>query len=167
MKRLGYAGSITVTLGLVVLIAMTATAQTQTALNTAVTTMPGHSDNSMAILDANNRTQVTPTPQPEQKTAARVPDPANTTAEDAILSGLSLTEDQKAKIAGFHKELRNHVDLVIKDNRNTKDQKEALIEGMRRMERREVFMVLTPEQQQEVMKKSASKSAAGQKSNTP
>jgi Spy/CpxP family protein refolding chaperone len=106
-------------------------------------------------------------PQSEQKTAARVPDPANTTTEDAILSGLSLTEDQKAKIARIHKELRNHVDLVIKDNRNTEDQKEALIEGMRRMERREVFMVLTPEQQQEVIKKVVSKSAAGRKSNTP
>ena len=66
---------------------------------------------------------------------------------------MQYTEDQKAKISKIHEDIKSRVDAVIKDNKLSPDQKGAFLQGFERMERSEVYKVLTPEQQREVSKR--------------
>lgn len=74
--------------------------------------------------------------------------------------GLTYTDEQKAKIAQIQKDMKSRIDLVSKDEKLDADQKGAMIEGYQRMERGQVFKVLTPEQQAEVRKKAHDRHAA-------
>jgi hypothetical protein len=42
------------------------------------------------------------------------------------------------------------MDVVVKDGKLTADQKDAMLEGYTRMEHRQIFALLTPEQQRDV-----------------
>jgi hypothetical protein len=75
---------------------------------------------------------------------------------------LKFTEDQKAKIDQIHQNMKSNLDAVVKDKDLNEDQKEAMLEGFRRMERGQVFKVLTPEQQTEVRKRVLARHAAEQ-----
>lgn len=78
------------------------------------------------------------------------------------LQGLTLTEDQKVKIDQIHQDMKSRMEIVAKDPAENADQKGAMLEGMARMERRQVFQVLTLEQQAEVRKKIRARRAAEQ-----
>ena len=54
------------------------------------------------------------------------------------------------------------MDLVVKDEKLSPDQKEAMLQGYRRLERGQVFKLLTPEQQREVRKRISARRAAEQ-----
>ena len=86
----------------------------------------------------------TETPHPRAKQA---PVPTD------IFAGLQYTEDQKAKISKIHEDIKSRMDTVIKDDKLSPDQKGAFLQGFERMERSEVYKVLTPEQQTEVLKR--------------
>ena len=77
-------------------------------------------------------------------------------------AGLNFTDDQKAKIEQIHKNTKARLDAVAKDEKLTPDQKEAMLEGFRRMERGEIFKILTPEQQKEVRERVKARRAAEQ-----
>jgi Spy/CpxP family protein refolding chaperone len=77
-------------------------------------------------------------------------------------AGLTLTDDQKAKIEQIHQVTRSHMDIVARDPKSDSEQKQAMLEGMARIERGQIFQVLTPEQQSEVRKKVAARHAAEQ-----
>jgi Spy/CpxP family protein refolding chaperone len=75
-------------------------------------------------------------------------------------AGLTLTEEQKAKVDKIHLDIRSRMAIVAKDPAETAEQKEAMFEGLVRMERDLVFQILTPEQKAEVRNKNRVKHAA-------
>jgi hypothetical protein len=68
-------------------------------------------------------------------------------------AGLKFTDDQKAKLDEVHQHMAMRKDAVIKSDKLNAEQKEAMIAGLGRMERGQIVKLLTPEQQQEVLKK--------------
>lgn len=70
-----------------------------------------------------------------------------------IFAGLEYTEDQKAKISKIREDIKSRVDAVTKDDKLSPDQKGAFLQGFERMERSQIYNVLTPEQKQEVGKR--------------
>lgn len=70
-----------------------------------------------------------------------------------LLSGVNLSNEQKASIDRIHHETRAKVEIVSKDGNESPEQKAAMIEGMNRMQLRQVFDVLKPEQQEQVRKR--------------
>lgn len=66
---------------------------------------------------------------------------------------MQYTEDQKAKISKIHEDMKSRMDAVIKDDKLGPEQKGAFLEGFERMERSEVYKVLTSQQQIEVRKR--------------
>lgn len=91
---------------------------------------------------------------------AHSPQPASSTARTGDLSlpgedfaGLVLTDQQKTTIQEIHNDMKQRMETVMKDEKETPEQKEAMLEGYHRMERNEVFQALTPEQQGMVRKK--------------
>ena len=74
-------------------------------------------------------------------------------------AGLSFNEEQKAKIQQIRQDIKSRMDAVTKDDKLSQDQKDAMLFGFHRMERSQVFEVLTPEQQAEVRKKILLRSA--------
>lgn len=78
------------------------------------------------------------------------------------LAGFTLTEDQKAKIDQIRKDMKARMEIVAKDPKETEEQKSAMIQGLQRMQRNQIYMVLTPEQQSEFRKKISAQRAAEQ-----
>lgn len=81
--------------------------------------------------------------------ATKAPDPAD------VFAGLEYSEDQKTKISKIREDMRARRDGVIKDDKLSPEQKDAFLQGFQRMERSEVYQVLTPEQKTEVNKRMA------------
>ena len=73
---------------------------------------------------------------------------------------MSYTDEQKVKIDEIRKNMRARMDAVAKDDKLTPDQKQAMLLGLQRMETSDLFKVLTPEQQKEVLKKAQARRAA-------
>lgn len=85
-------------------------------------------------------------------------------------AGLSYTDEQKAKIDEIRKNMHARMAVVAKDDKLTPDQKEAMLVGLKRLETADMFKVLTPDQQKEVLKKAQARRAteqAGQKQQYP
>jgi hypothetical protein len=81
--------------------------------------------------------------------------------EDA-LAGITLSDDQKAKIAQIHQDMKSRMDVVAQDAGSAGWQKNAMLEGLQRMERRQVFQILSPEQQGQIREKALAERAAEQ-----
>lgn len=79
---------------------------------------------------------------------------------------LTLTDDQKAQIGHIHRDMQNRMELVVKDDKETIDQKEAMIEGLKRMRLHQILLVLTPEQRSELKKKLSAQQPAESQQNT-
>jgi Spy/CpxP family protein refolding chaperone len=77
-------------------------------------------------------------------------------------AGLNYTDKQKERIQKIHQNFKSRIDLVVKDEKLTADQRAAMLEGYVRMERGQVFDVLTPEQQKEVRERIRARRAAEQ-----
>jgi len=88
--------------------------------------------------------------------------PKNDAQPTDDFAGLKYTDDQKEKIDQIHQDMKSRMDLVVKDEKLSPDQKEAMLEGYRRLERGQVFKLLTPEQQREVRKRISARRAAEQ-----
>lgn len=81
------------------------------------------------------------------------------TPEDDF-AGMTYTDEQKAKIDKIRKTATMRADAIKRDEKLNPDQKQAMLDGYRRMEIREMFGVLTPEQQAEVRKKALARQKA-------
>jgi len=81
-------------------------------------------------------------------------------------AGLKFTDDQKAKVDEVHQHMATRKDAVIKSDKLNAEQKEAMIAGLGRMERGQIVKLLTPEQQQEVLKKVRAGHAGAQEKET-
>ncbi|WP_109488887.1 hypothetical protein [Occallatibacter savannae] len=85
-----------------------------------------------------------PRPSPRRRTPI---------TEAELLSGVNLTEQQKTAIDRIHHEMRAKMEIVSKDQNESPEQKSAMLEGMNRMQMRQVFDVLSSEQREEVRKR--------------
>lgn len=91
---------------------------------------------------------------------SRVARPKKDTRPTDDFAGLQFTDDQKAKINQIHQDMKSRMDAVVKAEKLSPEQKEAMLEGYRRMEYGQVFKALTSEQQIEVRKKVLARRAA-------
>jgi LTXXQ motif family protein len=73
--------------------------------------------------------------------------------ENELLSGLNLSDEQKAAIDRIHHEMRAKMDIVTRDENETPEQKSAMLEGMNRMQVLQVYDVLKPEQREAARKR--------------
>jgi hypothetical protein len=80
-----------------------------------------------------------------------------------LFTDVALTDDQKTKIDQIHQDMKSKMDVVARDANSAEWQKGAMIEGLQRMERRQIFQVLTADQQAEVRKKVLAERTAEQK----
>jgi hypothetical protein len=68
----------------------------------------------------------------------------------AAFSGLTYTDKQKEAIGKIKEDYNSRKAIVQKSDKLDQDQKDAMLTGYTRLEYREIYKVLTPEQQKEV-----------------
>jgi hypothetical protein len=87
--------------------------------------------------------------------------------ENELLSGVNLSNEQKSAIDQIHHDMRSKMEIVAKDENETPEQKSAMLEGLNRMQLRQVFDVLKPEQRDEVRKRISAMRAANRQGSNP
>lgn len=102
----------------------------------------------------------TPSPQSTPPKPAPVARTQRVPNKGDDFAGLKYTDEQKKKIQEIHQNFKSRRDVVAKDEKLTADQRDAMLEGYVRMERGQVFNLLTPEQQKEVREKIQARRAA-------
>lgn len=75
-------------------------------------------------------------------------------------AGLHYTPDQQAKVDKILRDMKLRIEAVTRDERLNQDQKGAMLLGLARMERGQVFSILTKEQQKEVRERIKARQAA-------
>ena len=102
-------------------------------------------------------------PPPPIRSAAAPP--RNSTAPPDLLEGLTLTDDQQAKIYQIRDDTRSRiaaVTAVANDKKLSPEAANAMLQGLQRIENSKILEVLTQEQQQEVRRRlSAWRALAG------
>lgn len=94
-------------------------------------------------------------------TPRAVPQGKSISVED-LLSAITLSDEQKPRIDQVRKDMRARMDRVAHDQNENADQKNAMLQGLQRMEVRQVYLLLTPDQRIEVRNKIAAQRAADQ-----
>ena len=84
-----------------------------------------------------------------------------------LLAGLTLADDQKAKIDQIRKETKSRLAAVANDKKLSPEAADAFLRGYQRNENAKILEVLTPEQQQEVRKRIADWRGAAGKTQYP
>ena len=84
-----------------------------------------------------------------------------------ILDGLTLTDDQKAKIEAIRQDTKSRQEAAAKDPKLSPETKDAMLQGYRRIENTEIFDVLTPEQKQEASKRISAWRASARQGQPP
>jgi Spy/CpxP family protein refolding chaperone len=109
------------------------------------------------------RAQSSP-PRPAQtpRRASPAARPTSDTGPVDDFAGLKYTDDQQAKIDQIHQNIKLRMDAVVKDGKLNSDQKAAMLQGLQRMERSEVYKALTSEQQATVRKAMLARRTADQ-----
>jgi hypothetical protein len=102
------------------------------------------------------------TSQRMPRTTPRVLPQGKPISIDDLLTGITLSDEQKPRIEQVRKNMRARMDLVVHDKNENADQKQAMLQGLQRMELREVYLLLTPDQRIEAKNKIAAQRAAEQ-----
>lgn len=84
-----------------------------------------------------------------------------------LLEGVTLTDDQKAKVEQIREEAKARRAAVANDKKLSPEAADAMLRGYQRFENVKILEVLTPEQQQGVRKRIAAWRAAAGKSQYP
>jgi hypothetical protein len=84
-----------------------------------------------------------------------------------LLAGLTLADDQKAKIDQIREETKSRLAAVANDKKLSPEAADAFLRGYQRMENAKILELLTPEQQQEVRKRIAAWRATAGKTQYP
>jgi hypothetical protein len=87
-----------------------------------------------------------------------------TNADD--FAGLEYTAEQKAKMDEIHQHTKTLKDAVVKDEKLTVEQRDAMLQGYDRMERGQVYRLLTTAQQKEVRERIRARHIAEQAAKT-
>ena len=98
---------------------------------------------------------------------AASPPRGKSAAPPDLLEGLTLADDQKAKIDEIRKETKSRLAAVASDKKLSPEAADAMLRGYQRMENGKILEVLTPEQQQEVRKRIADWRGAAGKTQYP
>jgi Spy/CpxP family protein refolding chaperone len=77
-------------------------------------------------------------------------------------AGMEFTPEERAKIRLIHKDFKLRREAVFKDADLDDDKKQAFLDGLKRLETREVLKVLTPEQQKEARARELARKAKEQ-----
>ena len=93
--------------------------------------------------------------------------PRGKSAAPDLLAGLTLADDQKAKIDQIREETKSRLAAVANDKNLSPEAADAFLRGYQRMENAKILEVLTPEQQQEVRKRIATWRATAGKTQYP
>jgi len=97
------------------------------------------------------------TPAPMLPTGSRPPARQTTQTRSIpiseLLSGVTLTDEQRSKIEQTSKDMRSRMNLVVNDPKENADQKQAMLDGLQRMEVQQVYLLLTPDQRAQVRQK--------------
>jgi Spy/CpxP family protein refolding chaperone len=104
----------------------------------------------------------TPSPKSTPPKPAPVARTQTVPSKGSDFAGLKYTDEQKEKIQEIHQNFKSRMDVVVKDEKLTADQRNAMLEGYARMERGQVFNLLTREQQKEVRERIRARRAAEQ-----
>jgi len=104
-------------------------------------------------------------PPPPMRSASAPP--RNSTPPPDLLEGLTLTDDQQAKIDQIREDTKSRLAAVTagaNDKKLSPEAADAMFQGLQRIENDKILEVLTLEQQQEVRRRlSAWRAAAGQR----
>jgi hypothetical protein len=93
-----------------------------------------------------------PSPAPVSPKTAPVARARRSPSQADDFAGLTYTDEQKAKIDQIHQDMKSRMDAVVKDEKLSAEQRDAMVAGYGRMERSQVFKLLTTAQQKEVLK---------------
>jgi len=93
--------------------------------------------------------------------------PRRKSAPPDLLEGLTLADDQKAKIDQIREETKSRLAAVAHDKNLSPEAADAFLRGYQRNENSRILEVLTPEQQQEVRKRIAAWRATAGKQQYP
>ncbi len=96
----------------------------------------------------------------------RVPNPSKTNkAPDPLddFTDLTYSPDQKARIEQIRESSRTRMHDVAVDTKLSPEQRGAMIDGIQRLERFDVYKLLTAEQQADVRKRAAARREAAQR----
>jgi Spy/CpxP family protein refolding chaperone len=93
--------------------------------------------------------------------------PRGKSAPPDLLEGLTLSDDQKAKIGQIREETKSRLAALDSDKNLSPEAADAMRLGYRRLENGKILEVLTPEQQQQVRKRIAAWRAAAEKPQYP
>ena len=166
MSKIRFTEQAAITAGFLLLSAALAAPQAQnSALASTSASTQGNSTLPVLIQDSSRPTNATPPPQHVPLSAMRAAPQRKPPSIDDLLAGLTLTDDEKAKVDQIKKDMRARMELVARDEKETADQKGAMIQGLQRMQRSQVYMVLTPEHQSEYRKRILAQHAAEQDAN--
>jgi hypothetical protein len=167
MNRIRYAEKATIAAGFLFMFVAAAAPHAQSSLlSTTSATTQGNSAASVPATDS-SRPLIPMSAQqhPWHSNMSMAPEKHSLSVEDE-LSGVTLSDDQRAKIDEISKDIKARMDSVAKDEKESADQKQAMIEGLQRIKLRQVYMVLTPEQRAEFRKKVLAQRAAEQAKST-
>ena len=103
-----------------------------------------------------------PTPRQTSRQTSPAVRPKRVPSKADDFAGLNLTDDQKAQIDKIHQSMKTRTDAVIKDEKLTPEQRDATLAGYQRMERGQVYKVLTTQQRKEVLRRIRARHAAEQ-----
>ena len=109
----------------------------------------------------------TPSPESTPPKPAPVARTQRVPSKGDDFAGLKYTDEQKEKIQEIHQNFKSRMDVVVKDKKLTADQRGAMLEGYVRMERGQVYNVLTPEQQKEVRERIRARGVAEREAKKP
>ena len=84
-----------------------------------------------------------------------------------LLAGLTLTDDQKAKIDQVREDTKSRLAAVANDKKLSPEAADAMFQGLQRVENSKIYEVLTPEQRVAVRKRMAAWRAASGKPQYP
>ena len=104
---------------------------------------------------------------PPAPTKAALPPRGKSAAPPDLLEGLTLADDQKAKIDQIRKETKSRLAAVANDKKLSPEAADAMLRGYQRMENGKILEVLTPEQQKEVRNRVAAWRAKAGKTQYP
>src|SRR5467141_4655334 len=94
-----------------------------------------------------------PTPAPTPHKTLPVARPKKDTRPTDDFAGLQYTDEQKARIDQIHEDMKSRMDTTAKDEKLSTEQRDAMLAGYQRMERSQIFKVLTTQQRKEVLRR--------------
>ncbi len=166
MNKIRFAEQAAITAGFLLLSAALAAPQAQSSPLSSTSASAQSSSPPPALTQDSSRPSSAPQrPQHAPLSAMRTAPQGHPASVDDPLAGLTLTEGEIAKIDQIRKDMSARMEIVATDEKETKDQKGAMIQGLQRMQRSQIYMVLTPEHQSEYRKKISAQRAAAQDAN--